>query len=278
MKNQFENQVERNMLLEDAYQKAQALDNPIKMEDFSDLYKDAEKDLKYVEEMEMRFRQNQKEKTEIEVMFRKIAKIFEVIVSQQIELSNWLGESAITIQASRYDDIHNGVDTIVEFDEESGPSHLALAIDVTSSHEIRKKFDKIKGEIDQGFLTEIKYFMSENLSFRGHKSNVPRVVIGADKGTILDLTEKWLDKDQKALAKHIIQTIIIEEIVSQLEAFIEYAESINKFEVAKIYQKTLSILEKIKAEKDVSEDMLFKANEDQVLFEIKDILSYFKKQ
>jgi len=282
MKNQFENQIDKEMLLDEAFEKATKKEDPIEMKDFSAVYKDVEGDLAYVETMEAKFRDSQKVESETDAMFRKMAKVFEVIISEQIELSNWLDESALTSQASKYDDIKNGVDTIVEFDEENGPSHLALAIDVASGHELNRKFERIKKEISNGVLTEIKYFPPEGIK------HIPRVVIGANRNTISDLIDKWVSKDskdieeareaRKGLEGHIMQVIIIEEIISQLEAFIEFAESIGRPEIVKIYQKTLSILNKIKAGKNISEDTLFESREDKIYIEINNVLQYFKKQ
>jgi hypothetical protein len=266
MKNVFESQrAENELLLDDAYSRALRLDDPVDMADFSDLYKDVNVDLAYVEDMDRKFAESLRRETEVNAMFRKMAKVFEVIVSEQMEMSNWLGESAMTEQASKYDDYKNGVDTVVEFDEPDGASHLALAIDVTSSHELTRKFTRIKDEIDSGVLTKVKYFVSENLGIRGEKGNIPRVVIGADRKTIMDLVGRWMDKDNEALAEHVVQAIVIEEIIEQLEAYIKYAKKISKDKVASIYQRTLEILQRIKEEKKLSEDMIYSAREDQVL-------------
>ncbi len=250
--------------------------DPINMDDFSDLYKDVEADKQYVAEMEAKFAEDESRDSEIEAMVRKTAKVLEAIIFEQIELSNWLGDTAMTIQASRYDDIKHGVDTIVEFDEGDGrnASHLALAIDVTTSHELNKKFKRIFEEIERGALTEIKYFVSESLDIRGHKSNVPRVVVGADRKTIFDLAEKWLEKDNKALSEHVIQVILIEEIYEQLVAFKNAAERAGQHGIVSVYEKTIGIVEGIRDGKEFSEDMLFKAGEDKVLQAIRDNLAY----
>jgi len=41
----------------------------------------------------------------------------EEIINSQIESSNWFGENAMSQQLSRYDDIFNGCDVVVEFDQ-----------------------------------------------------------------------------------------------------------------------------------------------------------------
>jgi hypothetical protein len=279
MKNSFEGQIDHDLLLGDAYKKALETEGEvgqINMKDFFGLYKDVTSDLAYVAEMDRRFRESEARDTESESMLRKMAKVFEVIINEQIELSNWLGDSAMTQKVSKYDDYKHGVDTVVEFDDEDGFSHLALAIDVTSSHELARKFDRIKKEIDQGVLTRIKYFVSEGLSFKGEKGNIPRVVIGADRKLILDLMEKWMEGDKTALALHVVQALLIEEIITQLETFTTYARSIGQNKAADVYQRTLGILMRIKTDKNLSEDMLFKAGEDQVFSAIQNNLYYFR--
>jgi hypothetical protein len=278
MNNSFEGQIDYDFLLKDAYKKALETEEEygqINMEDF-DFYKDVPADLAYVAEMDRRFEESEARDTEFESVLRKMAKIFEVIINEQIELSDWLGGSAMTQKASEYDDYKNGVDTVVEFDEEEGFSHLALAIDVTSSHELARKFDRIKKEIDQGVLTKIKYFVSEGLSFKGEKGNIPRVVIGADRKTITDLMGKWIDEDKEALAKHVVQAILIEEIIAQLEVFASYAQSVGQEKAADVYKRTLGILMRIKTEKNLSEDMLYRAGEDQVFSAIQSNLYNFR--
>jgi len=64
---------------------------------------------------------------------KKIADIFEAVVLEHGELSDWLGGSAKTMKTSRYDDYMNGVDLLVEFAGAEGEEseHLGLAADVT---------------------------------------------------------------------------------------------------------------------------------------------------
>jgi len=280
MKNIFEpvnRHSENELMLEDAYRKALKLDDPVNMSDFSDLYRDVDTDVARVEEIERRFKAAETRESEVDAAFRKMAKVFEVIVSEQMEMSNWLGETAMTKQSSKYDDYINGVDTIVEFDETDGATHLALAVDVTSGHELTRKFDRIKKEIEDGILTKIKYFVSESQGIRGEKANIPRVVIGADRKVIMDLVEKWLEKDQSALAEHVVQAIVIEEIIAQLETFIQYAKSIGQEKVAEVYQRTLGILNRIKTEKELPEGMIADAYDDEVFGAINSGLQRFMK-
>jgi hypothetical protein len=177
---------------------------------------------------------------------KKLATIFEAIIHEQAELSDWLGPDAHTITPSEYDDIKNGVDSIVEFREEHrSASHLALGIDVTFGHYARWKLSKIKEDIRNGALSRIKYFSSEYMGFRGELKNVPRVVVGADIQKIEELMKLWLAGDKKRLGEHPVQLQILGEIRVQLRTFEEYAQEVGRPEIASIYSKTAIIIEKI---------------------------------
>ncbi|OGI94748.1 hypothetical protein A3A03_03590 [Candidatus Nomurabacteria bacterium RIFCSPLOWO2_01_FULL_40_18] len=174
----------------------------------------------------------------------KLATVFEAILHEHGEQSNWFGETAVTIKTSRFDDIANGVDEIVEFEEqESSPSYLALAVDATYSTFPDHKLQKIKAEINEGELAQIKYAVVENIGFRGELKKVPKVVVGVSARTVNELVELWLSKDNKALANHPVQMQILEEVLMQAQAFAKYAESKGHHEIARKYEKTQAIIE-----------------------------------
>jgi hypothetical protein len=255
-----------NIDIDKATQKAlKILDKSINPHDFDDIYKDVDKDLAYVEEMEKRFREGANQNPVEFENISKMAVILEGIINEQIELSDWFGADASTIVPSRYDDIVNGVDCIVEFEEgENSASHLALAIDAVSSTGVRKKFERIKHDIDNGHLAEIKYFASAFLGIRGEKSNVPKVVIGADRKHIREVMELWLNNKRKELAEHYLQIQILKEIKIQLEVFIQYANSKGKPDMANIYKKALLIVKRIIREKNNASYDIDKIEEDSV--------------
>ena len=240
--------------LDAAFEKAQeVLSDPINPEDFIDIYGEGvASDQKYVEKFEKIYKEELERGSEFDKSAYKLGKIFEAIVFQHAELSNWFGQHATTVETSRYDDIKNGVDTIVEFDEDGNTNHLALAIDVTSSASTKDKFERIQSEIDHGHLAEIKYFVSDAMNIRGHKSNVPRVVVGANHETVYNVVNAWMEGDNKALADHPIQIKILSEISIQLASFRKYCETIKKHDLAEIYRKGQEIVDRIIAEKNFS--------------------------
>lgn len=237
----------------------------IKEEDFEDLYskKTVENDLNWVRKEEERF---EREDTPEQKEARKVSTIFETLIYDQAEMSEWLGKSAITIKSSRYDDIRNGIDLIVEFpdSEEVSASHLALAIDVTLSSELDKKLNGIRRDIEHGKLSTVKYFKSETLDIRGEKKDVPKVVIGVDSRTldkVIDLWIKQTGESKDELGRHPIQFILLEEIMMQLEKFKDFAEKNKQNKVSESYEKVLTIMSGIIREKMKLRDEVLRENE-----------------
>ncbi len=249
--NNFENRNEF-LNLDNIYNKAwESLEEDrIEMDDFKRLYGDrrVEEDKKEVEKRKNFYKENNSNQ---EKEAKKLATIFEAIINENLELSEWLGENAQTMPTTEYDDFVNGVDTIIEFiEEDKNPSHLGMAIDATYSSELGKKFTKIKENIDKEKLATIKYFKSINMDFMGEKSQIPRVIVGADNNTIKELIELWYTGKKKELGEHPIQFQIMEEILIQLESFMQYAKKINKPGIKEKFRIIYNIIEKIQKEKE----------------------------
>lgn len=176
------------------------------------------------------------------------ADIIEAILYEHIEQSNWFGENARTIKTSRFDDFRNGVDFIVELEEAvEGLLHLGLAVDVTFGEvSLQEKIQKIKQEIENGKLTEIKYFESERSPYKEIYKKLPQVVIGVDRRHMFDLMRLWVDDARKKeFATHPAQMVILHEIVSQLIRFAQHAEQCGQEEVADIYTKQRRVFQYI---------------------------------
>ncbi|HXK40481.1 MAG TPA: hypothetical protein VJ046_00010 [Candidatus Paceibacterota bacterium] len=193
------------------------------------------------------------------------AQLLEMVLTDQIELSNWFGQDTYTIIPAEYDDLFHGVDLALEIEDESAIKHLALGIDATSSaKKVREKLKKIKDHIADGTLTAMEYFHSDdhNPDFYGTMRNIPQVVIGADGKTIRDLGELWMsayglarlrqrsggpalspeaEESQKQrvreakekLASHRAQFLLLEEIKMQLVAFRKFAIEESRVQEAK---------------------------------------------
>jgi hypothetical protein len=190
------------------------------------------------------------------------ATAFETLLMIQAELCEWLGPEAMTVRVSKFDDIKNGVDFVIRFPD--GPD---IAVDVTTSFDqLPKKFERVKREIDQGRLANLKYFYDEMTDERGPLKDIPRVVIAADGRTIGGLSELWLVKDKKALKDHYVQMQILEEIECELRAFAKYAETAKRPTLATKYSAALRAIETVLAQKKKrpNRDILFTAVKNQM--------------
>ena len=251
-----------------AYRKALAVPrDPIDLEGFRKQYgnENVDRDLATVARLEKKFGVNPMDREA--VRHAQIGKIFEVIIFQQIELANWFGEVAQTIATSRFDDLVNGIDVLVEIDERKSKYHLGLAIDTTTSiMKNREKFGRIQDEINTDRLAEVAYFKTDNSVFEGKMKDVPRVVIGADGKTVDNLITVWMKNDTKALAAHPIQIKILSEIRTQLACFKEYCDKTNHHRLAEIYDNGLRIVDDILAQKKIllTPEVLAELEKDQV--------------
>lgn len=262
----------------------------IDMNAFRDLY-DVDKDMEYVRHKEAHIAEREaKENNPEQVRIKKSGKLFEAIVNHGIDEIGFLGPDATATVASRYDDFH-GIDSIVEFEGDEGmTSHLALGIDVTrSANDIQEKLRNVREDINNGKLSNAKYFQSPN--FRGELRNIVRVVVGADQSTIDNVSDlivrkmrldKTIDANKKSenrsesaqqlikergrvlstLGEHPLQWIVLLEIQQQLEAYQRYAEQKQKPNVIKECNKILAIIERVIADK---EEVGLAPNEDTVL-------------
>jgi hypothetical protein len=196
---------------------------------FTDLYgtENVTRDLRKVEEIKSKFESNES---------KSAAEVFEAILHQHVELSDWLGPNAETIRASEFDDIINGVDLIVEFNEDDSTRHLALGVDVTfGSISMQKKFERIKTEIEANKLATVKYF--EAHGYQGSLTQTPRVVVGVELDKVIQLAGLWERGDNKTLGGHVAKEIIADSIERQLRTFLLYAQSIHAEDAVKSYSR-----------------------------------------
>lgn len=236
------------------------------------------------------------------------ARLLEMVLTDQIELSNWFGQDTHTIVPAEYDDIFNGVDIALETVDESGAKHLALGIDATSSTmKIREKLKKIKEHIADGTLTKLEYFHSDDYDpeYYGAKGNIPSVVIGTSGKTIRELGELWMSayglarlrqqsggaplspeseesqrqavKEAKSkLANHRAQFLFLEEIKMQLAVFRDFAVRIGQPIVAQKFIYILEIVDSVLEEKGTpNREDVFNNSEDLVFQGLRDALEDF---
>ncbi len=139
--NHFEDRLVRNIDVDRFYEEAEREINSkrFNVDDFRDHYGEeaVEKDKRYIEENRERL-DLVKSPEKLEAW--KNATVFEASIDRCIEKAGWLGPDNTVLKSSDFDDIKNGIDTIVESREgKSSASYLGLAIDVTTNAEAGKK-------------------------------------------------------------------------------------------------------------------------------------------
>ena len=202
----------------------------LEMDDFSDIYsrEKIEDDKKELAEIK---KKHQYEKTERSI-------ILETVLTKQIEQADWLGESCYVVQTSKYDDVINHTDLMVEFEREKNGEAIRLAVDVTTSEDrevLDKKIKYIEKDIDRGKLTTLKYYLFKETEphTKGKIEMVPRIIIGTDKEGVKELSKlvaKTFKKEtrkegHRELANFYAQIEFLEEMKEQLEYFIDYTKA-----------------------------------------------------
>lgn len=247
----FNNRHYLDELLEMA-QKANEIDR-IEHDDFIDLYgQEAVKtDTDWVEKQKDL---HQQKNSPSEIWHKKVADILEAILHHQIEANNYFGENVWTIKTCDYDDFRNHIDSILEIrhPDQKSANYSGIALDVTSASQpnrLMNKVNRILSKIKQGKLAKIKYFQSDFLNIRGEKSNVPLFVIGCDLKHTEELAKLWYNDQQKTLAQHPIQVLLLKQITQQAQLYRDYAQQNNQPAIAEIYQQILDEFETITTER-----------------------------
>lgn len=239
----LDQKVEEKAVLDRSFCKAEGiLKNKLAEKNFMDFYgsETVREDLEYVAEHLMMFKTKMADDPEL-IRNKKFATVLEGMFVERIK--SWLGPEVSTIIPSRFDEIKNGVDSILRFQEENSSSYLALAIDVTFSKDANHKITKILHKIRNGETSEVKYF--ESKEFKGTLKNIPKVVIGTDKQTVKELSLMWDKNENDEIDLHPIQKEILGEIVLQLEKFKKVCLESNRKDLAERYDHALLIIRKI---------------------------------
>jgi len=213
----------------EAYMQKQAFDPNT----FRDLYTDAsvDRDLRYVADRKSDFAKTADRKiagelTEGEV--RKLAERAEFEVLRGINVGNWIPMMK-AFKTSEFDDIHWGVDMVLEFQNREAFGHIGLGIDVTFAQDIHKKFARIKTEIenfdgDKHRLARAKYYESSKVGHRGELFNLARVVVAVDLPMLEDMARARNEMHTGHIARH----EILLELEQQLAVFADYAYRANR--------------------------------------------------
>lgn len=208
---------------------------------------------------------------------RVYATALEYLIFQRIQNNNGFGENADIIKTADYDDVMNGTDLVVEFEQSETvtPERLGLAIDVTfGSQTLGKKFDGIKKQIEAGKLGSIKYYYSVKQGFRGELSLLPRVVIGIEKARIekIKMASLFQEGGAEAMKKQPSTRAFLHEISVELRTFAGYAEKLKNERLAAIYRRELAIIQAVIRSKYGNDMNLDEVRDDKVLQSIRTVL------
>ena len=222
----------------------------IKKEDFSDLYsrKSIQDDVEYVERRQREFKAGSHEKmashgdlTKGEV--KQLSEILEYQIIKGLNVDGWFPYVS-AVKTADADDIGRGIDAVLEFSKDAISGQAGLSMDVSFSHDLRSKFEKIKKDIDSfdndhNRLAVVKYFKSKQSGFRGELSGIPRVVVALDLGVMEDMARS------KDIKNHMAKHIVVSEITHQLEVFRAYAEKVNPLCVPELVrtQKFMNVIQ-----------------------------------
>ncbi|HNZ84036.1 MAG TPA: hypothetical protein PKL98_02075 [Candidatus Pacearchaeota archaeon] len=244
--------------------------------DFSDIYgkESIAKDKDYVQKMKRNFREAEdqltsQEREKVHERKRK-SEALEIIISEQGTKSGWFANENIKssiIRTSEYDDIKNGVDSIVEFEiydnDTKSIRRVALAIDASMSadssvldRKIKRNMERFQHLQDLG----VKYFESEVEDYKGELNGVMPVVFaldGRNTNELINLTAQnkkliesresaeLLKETKRELDGHPCQQIFLREARLQFEAYLRKLEQIKSPRSEEMIQKVRQDLEVI---------------------------------
>jgi len=223
-------------------------ESAIKPSEFIDLYGEegVKSDEAYVKRSKLKF---DRDNTLEQQVSKKLATIFEAVILEQSELSNWFGSNISTIKTSEYDDIARGVDMIAEYSSENAAAHLALGIDVSySPGSVPKKLEAICKAIESNALPTVRYFKSEQLGMRGELKNIPKIILGVSYAKAMELANAWLGVKEGRLpkntfVKHPVRSHLLREMQVQFAGFEKIAVAAKNEAVAAAYKRASLILE-----------------------------------
>lgn len=173
--------------------------------------------------------------------------LFEGILIEQAELSNWFGQDSRLIALTEYDDRFSATDFVIEIKNKDGEI-IRILVDATTSVNreiIKEKLEKSM-DLKEKKLADIKYFKSEMEDYRGKLRDMPRVVIGIDPYSLEDLCIDVYEKKNQQ-DKNPVQFIILNEMFQQFNLL---------YNVCKNNDFNSEMISKVEKAKNVIDDLL----------------------
>lgn len=180
------------------------------------------------------------------------SELLENIISYLTERAGWFGHDCEVTPTHEFDDVANGTDLVVTWykQEAGGKKVIAqLAIDCTLTEDkLDEKIDKITDKIDEGELTNLRYFKSKRLGIMGPIKNLPRVIVRLEKSKLDELCRVAIKETSnlktgaKEFRTYYVQLLFLMEIESQLKSQEQY---MKKREPEQKNRKNFQELQKI---------------------------------
>ncbi len=210
--------LEKPIDIESAYKRALEYieSNALKIESFATNpanTREVKNDARYVENRKRNFSNSEQPEY-------KLAKCLEAVFCDRTNSAEWFGKNARMVMPTEYDDLHNGIDGVVEFPGKQGKKYLGLALDVTYQHDPSKKFKIIREQIERGDLGKVKYFRSSDGSFEGSLDHLPRVVVMMNAADTTRVVRDW--QEGKTENDNLYRDLVLYQIFLQLKFFKEY--------------------------------------------------------
>lgn len=178
------------------------------------------------------------------VISAKMAQVFEAVVLEESESSEWLGEGATTLKTTDHDDFQNHVDMIAEWHKPGeGSQVLALGVDATfGTMKLLEKFSEVRSGIELDKLASLRYYRDKRGNFMGTRNNVPRTIVGVSQPVVEELANLWVNGKKEALLEHPVQRLILVQLRYQLETQLKLAESLGRDNAAESIRSALAVI------------------------------------
>jgi len=244
----FKEGKEREIMLP-AYEKAMEIlgTESLKPEMFADTYNKEllARHASYVEDREKSFalsRQTNEGWARAEIF----GKTLEAILHDQINKGVY-GEDVRGVSTAPYDDIHAGIDEVLERYGEDGSTYIGCALDLTFGNP-QRKIEGICEDIKNNKLKEVFYYESpfgDPPLIHGKLQGIPKVVIGIDASHLVELSRQWISGDQEKIQNNQLFLNFLRQIQVQAEVYQDLAKKFHQPEIAGRYQKVHSAITKL---------------------------------
>lgn len=177
---------------------------------------------------------NQIQRSQILQLSTDLSVISEGLVCNLINQGLLFGKTARAVKTNQYDDYINHVDLFVNF---LGGPVRHLAIDVTYSATLLKKFNRLRRNIASGKLATISYLDAEGNS----SEKVPAILLGISHQNLARLAKLWVDQPAELANNQMVANFQL-QIKMQLKNYQAYAQAKGREEIACIFKELHSQL------------------------------------